>query len=46
VEQSIRHQIDAAKWNAKIKKINGLRDWIKVKLEDIEKIIDSEVEST
>jgi hypothetical protein len=45
VEQSIRHQIDAAKWNAKIKKINGLRDWIKVKLEDIEKIIDSEVES-
>ncbi len=46
VEQSIRQQIDAAKWNAKIKKINGLRDWIKVKLEDIEKIIDSEVEST
>jgi hypothetical protein len=45
VEHSIRQQIDAAKWNAKIKKINGLRDWIKMKLEDIEKAIDSEVES-
>jgi len=45
VEQSIRSQIDAAKWNAKIRKINELKDWIRLKLEDIERVIDTGVES-
>ncbi|OGD45355.1 hypothetical protein A3K69_02310 [Candidatus Bathyarchaeota archaeon RBG_16_57_9] len=45
VEQSIRGEIDAAKWNAKIRKINELKDWIKVKLEDIERVIDTGVAS-
>ena len=45
VEEAIRHQIDARRWNAKVRKIDELRDWIKLKLEDIEKVIDSEAES-
>jgi len=41
VEKSIKSHIDTAKWNAKIMKINELKEWIKVRLEDIERAIDT-----
>lgn len=45
VDKAIRQQVDVRRWNAKVRRINELRDWIKLKLEDIEKVIDSEVGS-
>ena len=44
VEKSIRSNINVRRWNRKIRKINELKEWIKEKLDDIEKVIDSEVE--
>ena len=44
VEKSIRSNINVRRWNKKIRKINELKEWIKDKLDDIEKVIDSEVE--
>jgi hypothetical protein len=44
VEKSIRSNIIVRRWNRKIRKINELKEWIKEKLDDIEKVIDSEVE--
>jgi len=41
VEGSIKSQINVARWNAKLRKIEELKEWIKVKLEDIEKAIDT-----
>jgi hypothetical protein len=44
VEKSIRSNIDVRRWNAKVRKIEELRVWIRDKLDDIEKVIDAEVE--
>lgn len=44
VEKSIRSNINVRRWNAKVRKIEELRVWIKDKLDDIEKVIDAEVE--
>ena len=44
VEKSIRSNINVRRWNKKVRKIEELRVWIKDKLDDIEKVIDSEVE--
>ncbi len=44
VEKSIRSNIDVRRWNAKVRKIEDLRVWIREKLDDIEKVIDAEVE--
>jgi hypothetical protein len=41
VEQSIKSQINVARWNSKLRKIEELKEWIKVKLEDIERAIDT-----
>jgi len=45
VEKAIRQQINVRRWNAKIRKIEELKIWIKDKLDDIEKALDAEVES-
>ncbi|MCK5670933.1 hypothetical protein KAI10_06085 [Candidatus Bathyarchaeota archaeon] len=45
VEKAIRQQINVRRWNAKIRKIEELKVWIKDKLDDIEKALDAEVES-
>jgi len=45
VEKAILENIDARKWNARVKKIKSLQNWIKDKLEDIEKVIDDEIEA-
>ena len=44
VEKSIRSNINVRRWNAKVRKIEELRVWIRDKLDDIEKVIDAEVE--
>ena len=44
MEKSIRQNINVRRWNTRVKKINVLKDWIKDKLDDIEKVIDAEVE--
>lgn len=44
VEKSIRSNINIRRWNRKIRKIKELQEWIKDKLDDIEKVIDAEVE--
>lgn len=44
VEKSIRKNINVRRWNAKVRKIEELRVWIRGKLDDIEKVIDDEVE--
>jgi hypothetical protein len=43
VEDSIMERIDRELWNAKIKKIDELKSWIKNKLVDMEKVIDAEL---
>ncbi len=45
VEEAIRNNIDVPKWNARVQKIRELQQWIKGKLDDIEKIIDEEIDS-
>ena len=45
VEKAILDNIDVRKWNARVKKIESLQEWIKNKLEDIEKVIDDEIEA-
>lgn len=45
VEKAILDNIDSKKWNTRVRKIHELQTWIKVKLEDIEKIIDDEIEA-
>jgi hypothetical protein len=45
VEKAIRENINIRRWNARIRKIKELQNWIKDKLEDIEKIIDEEIEA-
>ena len=45
VKNAILENIDARKWNARIKKIENLQNWIKDKLEDIEKAIDDEIDA-
>ena len=44
VEKSIRSNINIRRWNAKVRKIEELRVWIRDKLDDIENVIDAEVE--
>ncbi len=43
VEQSIRSRINVRKWNARVRKIEELKNWIKEKLVDIEDVIDNEI---
>jgi hypothetical protein len=43
VEQSIRGRINVRKWNARVRKIEELQNWIKEKLVDIEDVIDNEI---
>ncbi len=45
VKRSILDNIDSGKWNARVRKIELLQNWIKDKLEDIEKVIDDEIEA-
>jgi hypothetical protein len=45
VDKSILENIEAGRWNARVRKIEQLQKWIKDKLEDIEKVIDDEIES-
>ena len=45
VREAIRGNINVRRWNARVRKIEELQNWIKNKLEDIEKIIDDEIES-
>jgi molecular chaperone DnaK (HSP70) len=44
VAKSIEENIIVRKWNAKLRKIDDLQKWIKIKLEDIEKIIETNVD--
>jgi len=44
VAKSIVENINVRKWNAKLRKIDDLRKWIKIKLEDIEKALETNVE--
>lgn len=43
VAESIELRINKNAWNRKLRKIEELRTWIKTKLEDIEKVVESEV---
>jgi hypothetical protein len=45
VEKAIRENINVRRWNARVRKIEELKQWIKEKLEDIEKVIDNEIDS-
>ncbi|MCW4051545.1 MAG: hypothetical protein NWE89_17635 [Candidatus Bathyarchaeota archaeon] len=45
VEKSILENINKRRWNAKLRKIDELRTWIKVKLEDMENALDTEIDS-
>lgn len=40
VKQSIVEQIDTRLWNERVRQIKEMRQWIKSKLEDIDKVID------
>ena len=43
VKKAIQDNIDSKKWNARVRKINQLQQWIKDKLEDIEQTLDEEI---
>lgn len=43
VKKAIQDNIDSRKWNARVRKINQLQQWIKDKLEDIEQTLDNEI---
>ena len=45
VANSIEKNINIRKWNAKLRKIDSLQQWIKTKLEDIEKVIETSVDT-
>jgi hypothetical protein len=45
VEKAVRENINVRRWNARVRKIKELQNWIKDKLEDIEKVLDEEIES-
>ena len=45
VEKAIRDNINVRRWNARVRKIESLQNWIKEKLENIEKTIDEEIDA-
>ncbi len=45
VQKAILDNIDAKNWNARVRKIESLQEWIRTKLEDIEKVIDDEIDA-